>query len=223
MLCKQIPGFKTNHPGEGRCYLHGGMVNHELAPIEGVRAAVDRTPRALTGLAARAREIRESDDLLNLDNEIAVVKVIFSDQLRGYEAASKLWEAYMQRIESGAYDEGEEPVAPNTPEIDLKTLDTLSRLVKITLDARFARRHSIPIAELENVVNQIAMVFNRVCETYGMSNEARVAFKEGLELIQLSRLTDFQLDRAGGMKKSHVVDGDGSYSVHAASSAGGGA
>ena len=211
LTCMRVAGSGTNHPGVGRCDLHGGRHGGEPIP----KSVTNNLPMKFTGLLARAKEIRDSEDLLVVDNEIAVTKAYFEAQVKGFEDAERYYYKTLKDIESGVYDgaEGDDsviPPPPALPELDLKTLDTMVRLVKLAYDMRFARRFSIPISELENVASQIRTAFIEVCEKYVQDVELKrtlqAAFGDKIQNIQLSRKqADWQLDRAGG-ERSNMID-----------------
>lgn len=64
---------------------------------------------------------------------------------------------------------------------------------------QFARRFSIPIAELSQAVTQIGDGFNLIARKYGMPMEARMEFATLLQNLKLSRPMDVQLNHAGGI------------------------
>ena|SRR3990172_559873 len=71
--CERPAGWGTDHVGYGRCKLHGGSTpnhNKELATVDGLPLAVPKSLRA-------AAEIRKQDpELLSLDGEIAMLRVL---------------------------------------------------------------------------------------------------------------------------------------------------
>lgn len=61
--CRNRAGYKTDHPGEGRCHLHGGST-----PVKhGLYSKLDRYE-----LGDRIQELRENPQLTNLRDQIAV-------------------------------------------------------------------------------------------------------------------------------------------------------
>jgi hypothetical protein len=72
-----VPGFKTDHPGEGRCYLHGG-----LTPIKhGRYSRIKR--QAIRDLIA---EFDADPDPLNILPELAAARALFVDFVERYDA-----------------------------------------------------------------------------------------------------------------------------------------
>lgn len=74
--CSKAAGWRTPHPGEGRCYLHGG-----LTPVKHGRYS--------TVTHTRIRELiaqHEADpDPLNLLPEIAALRALFQDFIERYD------------------------------------------------------------------------------------------------------------------------------------------
>ena len=91
--CQNIAGKGTDHVGEGRCRFHGGAT-----PIKhGLYSKVRRTR-----LGQRMTEIENDPDLLNLETELALLKVLAEQNAQNYqkhEAALLAW----HRAESPAY------------------------------------------------------------------------------------------------------------------------
>ena len=69
-LCRYPAGFGTVHPGEGRCYLHGGTAQAGQAKV---LQAICANPE----MAHRALELLEDEDLLSARRELAVLKARF--------------------------------------------------------------------------------------------------------------------------------------------------
>jgi len=92
--CKNIAGKGTDHFGEGRCRLHGGAT-----PIKhGLYSRVRRTR-----LGKRIAEIENDPHILDLSQELAVLKVLAEQAVEAYqehEAALQSW----YRAESPLYN-----------------------------------------------------------------------------------------------------------------------
>ena len=74
--CHQVAGFRTEHVGEGRCFLHGG-----LTPIKHGRYSLIPRQRI-----ADLIELHEQDaDPLNLLPELAALRALFQDYIERYE------------------------------------------------------------------------------------------------------------------------------------------
>lgn len=198
--CMLRAGYDTDHKGSGACRRHGGGIGHaSLTTGEHSKFPERRLPKLLE----RAREIRDSDDLLVIDTEISVLKAVFEAEAQEYAEKYEQFAVLKAAIEAGDYDEeGAQKPVLNMPELDTETLNTMTRLIKVAYDMRFAKRFSVPVQELESIVAQILMSFNEVCELFGIGNDVKVAFAERLSQLHLSRQTDYQLERAGGVKRA---------------------
>lgn len=75
-FCRQPSGHRTNHPGEGRCWLHGG-----LTPVRHGRysSVVRREIQELI------RELEADPDPLNILPELLMVRALLADYLNRYE------------------------------------------------------------------------------------------------------------------------------------------
>jgi hypothetical protein len=80
-LCTLRAGWGTDHPGTGRCKLHGGKnkVKH------GLYSEVTRHR-----VADRVKELRDSDDLLELREQIALQAAIIQEYLAGLGQSEEL-------------------------------------------------------------------------------------------------------------------------------------
>lgn len=204
--CMLRAGYDTDHKGSGSCRRHGGN-NGRSAIVTGARSKYPE--RRLPTLLERAREIRDSDDLLVIDNEISILKAVFEAEAKEYAEKYEAFATLKDAIERGVYDDEDTPrPSLNMPEIDTETLNTMTRLIKLAYDMRFAKRFSVPVQELESIVAQILASFNEVCEKFGLSNEIKLEFAEKLSQLHLSRQTDFQLERAGGVRGRGKVIND---------------
>lgn len=74
--CGQQAGARTPHPGQGRCYLHGG-----LTPIKHGRYSSIKHERLRALIEAHASD----PDPLNILPELAAARALFQDYLERYE------------------------------------------------------------------------------------------------------------------------------------------
>jgi hypothetical protein len=114
--CLNVAGKGTDHLGEGRCRLHGGAT-----PIKhGLYSKVRRTR-----LGQRMAEIENDPDLLNLETELALLKVLAEQNAQNYqkhEAALLAW----HRAESTAYRkliETHDPVEVRDALLELRAIE----------------------------------------------------------------------------------------------------
>ena len=76
-LCRQAAGARTDHPGEGRCWLHGGAT-----PVKHGRYSTIRRARVAELIAEQDRD----PDPLDTLPEIRAVRALFVDYLERYDA-----------------------------------------------------------------------------------------------------------------------------------------
>jgi hypothetical protein len=93
--CRHPAGFRTDHVGEGRCYLHGGRT-----PIKSGRYSKVNRER-LGGLIA---EYEADPDPLNVLPELGAARALFVDFIERYDEwreALLLWHASFNTDEDG--------------------------------------------------------------------------------------------------------------------------
>jgi hypothetical protein len=180
-------GHRTDHPGVGRCWLHGGR-----APITtGTKSKVYATNLN----EAIARRVQDPD-LLTLDNEIAYMKILIGQLQEEYEGRD-------QEDESGETKK----LRVRLDQV-LDSLRTLNTMVTTAYNMRFAKRFSIPVTELKTILSQIATAFEIVAEKYAISNEARNEFALRLSGLKTTQPLDPQLDAAGKGSLNAIVPED---------------
>lgn len=97
-LCTRPAGWGTNHPGHGRCKLHGGVLAAGLVP---------RTPseNAPTRLQERHQQWLQNPNLLNLRHYLAWVSAVLEDFIEATEASRAMrqptFDLYL--VEKGEY------------------------------------------------------------------------------------------------------------------------
>lgn len=179
-------GFKTDHFGQGRCFRHGGKGSIKVNGIDtkAMRVTIDE----------RMAAALNDPNLLVMDAEIAQARVLWQIQFEHFSVEYEAFAEIMEQIDDGLFDNVAVADRPklNMPEMDTKALEVLNKLVKTGFEMSYARRHSIPLTELEGVMSQIGQLFELVADRYGLSNQARIDFVEGLSGIQVSRPRDNQ-------------------------------
>jgi hypothetical protein len=89
--CKNPKGFRTDHPGQGPCFLHGGMARI----THGRYSKIKR--RALAELI---QEYKEDPEILNMEPELATARALFEDYVNRYdeitEALIAWWQSYKE-------------------------------------------------------------------------------------------------------------------------------
>lgn len=78
--CGNAAGFKTDHPGEGRCHLHGGK-----SPVKHGRYARIKRPR----IRELIEEYRADPDPLNVLPEVELLRALITDFVERYDENSE--------------------------------------------------------------------------------------------------------------------------------------
>jgi len=93
--CSHWAGFRTDHPGQGRCWLHGGLTKKGKKMLQTQKEERERLRqlRSLTVEELAERFIRDQD-LINLDRDIGIAEAMLAkldkSQLENYPAAARL-------------------------------------------------------------------------------------------------------------------------------------
>ncbi len=204
--CMNRSGFKTPHVGEGRCFRHGGLGGRKKGGV------IDMKIMRST-FEERVEEYQNDPELLTLDREIAIVKVIIDAKLAAYSEQYEDWLRVQEQLDDPMFapEDGSIPELPPIPELSISELDQLNKLVRTAFEMKYARRHSIPIEELQSIIVQLAKNFNDVMEVVyrgiqGGEDARRVveiakeAFVQSLSELRMSRAYDPKLDRAAGVR-----------------------
>lgn len=78
--CSKVAGWRTPHPGQGRCYLHGGM-----SPIKHGRYSTIKRERIRELIATHEADA----DPLNILPEIAALRALFQEFIERYDENSE--------------------------------------------------------------------------------------------------------------------------------------
>jgi len=178
-FCKNKPGFKTDHPGEGRCYLHGGKT-----PIKhGRYSTLTNRPR----LAELMQTLGAEKNPLDLIPELLMLRALVYEYIdrhgaledavlawhashtTGYTEAVKLWREQLAQWteEKDLGQEGEPPPIPIPQDFDHRPrqlpdiLNVGSFLDKIGgMVERIQKRESeqkVSLTDLNRVLEQLGV------------------------------------------------------------------
>lgn len=180
--CKRPAGWGTDHPGEGRCKLHGGGAQKPSPAYLEVNAS-PRLRELIDGYSTDA-------DLLNLSKDLARMRAIVHDYIErhdqitgaliawhashtsGYQEAVALWREqltlYLDAVNASGHEPTMDPPAPPIPEHfeskprqlpDLATavglIDKIGGMVE-RIQKREGER-SISLAEVDRVLNELGL------------------------------------------------------------------
>lgn len=121
--CTQPAGSRTDHPGEGRCWLHGGAT-----PIRHGRYSTISRER----LRDLVDQYREDPDPLDLTAELAVARSLLHNYL---EREEELQEAFL-KWNTERMAEGKKPHRPPSLEDAIGLVSEISKIVKRIEDIR---------------------------------------------------------------------------------------
>lgn len=141
--CQMKAGFRTDHPGTGRCYLHGGRA--------GMPIITGEYSKKLTSTLQEEYEKIVNDPLmLNMTAELAIMKTIFGDLLKriGDDIASNkdVWVEYTSK---GT------PVVSTAVKSLMGMMDTMSRMYQRIVDAEAKSAEQLTLKQIYAVVSQI--------------------------------------------------------------------
>jgi hypothetical protein len=166
--CKQALGARTDHPGVGRCWLHGGDT-----PVKhGMRSVVHKTR-----LADLIEKHLQNPDPLNLLPEVAQLRAFAEDlmnrwdEIYGPDGALLAWhESYNVRLGK----DGEElPVAPKPRQLpDFSAVSTVVDRVGAMVDR--IQKHKaegiITLETLHRVLRQHGIAFVEAVRAIGIDD-----------------------------------------------------
>lgn len=89
--CRQAAGARTDHPGQGRCWLHGGA-----SPVKHGRYSQIQRPR----ISALIEAFAEDPDPLNLAPEVAALRAIVVDFIERWDETTEALLAWYQSWEA---------------------------------------------------------------------------------------------------------------------------
>ena len=170
--CNNTAGFKTDHVGEGRCFLHGGAKGSGRPIIHGRRS------KKLKSLRQEIDEAKRDPELLDVTEQIALLKVILNRQIERQddydEAYAGSVSEWLDRIETGDWEAEEPPVPAGF--ISGETVRLLVQVQKTAFDMRYQKRYSVSIEEVGHIVLGIAEEFQRIGKKYQLPAEAGSEF-----------------------------------------------
>lgn len=175
--CQNAAGFRTDHHGQGKCFLHGGA-----SPIKhGIYSSIQRYK-----LADRINELKTDPELLTLLSEVALLKALTEDLVTRWEDIFGPEGALMTWWMNGREQKKRPP--PNMP--DFLTIGVMVEKVVHAVDViqKHQQGKSITIATL-----------NRVLEQFGVEVVAAVQ-EAKLDAAQSTRVLEIIERRWGAIK-----------------------
>lgn len=144
-LCSKAAGWRTDHPGQGKCYFHGGAT-----PIKsGVYSGIQRP-----GLREKIDKFAQHEDPYNLEPELALLRAFVEDLIERWDAIYGEDGALLAWHES--FNIGEAVPKPRQlPDFTAVTtvVDRVGKMVERI--QKFKAESTISLATLNRVVEQL--------------------------------------------------------------------
>lgn len=157
-LCQQPKGYKTPHPGDGKCWLHGG-----LTPIKhGLQSLIQHGR-----LKDMVRKIEELDHaVMDLEPEAILMRALTFDFVNRYDDFRDQLETWYNMIDQDNRDNDRKlpPVPRKYPEITdaAPILEGISRIVERM--HKIQREGSITLDVFRGVMTQMGMIVAKYVE-----------------------------------------------------------
>jgi hypothetical protein len=148
--CKLPAGFRTDHLGEGRCYLHGGRAGRPM--VHGLYS------KKMTSTVKEEYEKLVNDPaLIDLHAEFAFTKTVmgnFMDSIKDKLESNQFWTQYNK-------DGIKEPSAE--AKMLMNILETMSRLFVRITDAESKSENTLNMKQVYGILTQIKYAMEVTC------------------------------------------------------------
>lgn len=160
-LCTYKAGYKTDHPGIGRCYLHGGCSPSHAGRYSTVK---------LTSLRELIAQFERDPDPLNVLPELAAMRALFQDFIDRYTTWSTALLAWYEDSVRGGNSERPRQILDISDAA--KLLAEATKIVERVERIRAANAISRP--DLARVLTEMARVVERYVMDPAFTPEARL-------------------------------------------------
>lgn len=170
--CENIAGFRTDHPGSGRCYLHGGR-----SPIKhGMYSKIEHSR-----LGELVAAHRENPDPFNLLPELALLRAILEDLVERWESIYGPDGALLAWHESYKLGEMSSPKPRQLP--DFASLSSVADRVGGMVERiqRLRREQSLSVVTLHRVVEQLGAEVVEAIRDVGCDQDTTARLLEVIE------------------------------------------
>jgi len=155
--CRHRAGFRTDHEGTGRCYLHGGRAGNK--PVHGLYSK-----KMKGALSEEISKLANDPDLLNMKEELAVMKSILAKFLE--LAQGNLDSDTKEFFISGKYSVkgdfiGYEMSAES--KTLLSFIEQSSKLYHRIIDSEQKMAKQFDIRYVYAIINQLGMIMDDRC------------------------------------------------------------
>ncbi len=149
--CKMPAGFRTDHVGEGRCYLHGGRAGKPIT--HGMYSK-----KLGSTLKAEYDKMVTDPNLLDLHGELAFVKTMmgnFIDSIQSLlDGGVNIWVAH---------DRFDTPIMSPQAKALIKLLETITKLFRNISDVENSNKNNLNIKQVYNIIQQISFAMGESC------------------------------------------------------------
>jgi hypothetical protein len=191
--CRNVPGYKTDHLGTGRCYLHGGASAGRPIVTGLYSKKLD------SNLQTEFDKLVKDPALIDLYSELALTKVFVSQLLNSLRANMLSIEGLdedevnemddEQVIKKGnwmiQYSNKSESYVPSA-ELNsfIKIMEMTRKIYKDIVDAETKSMNTLTIRHVYNIISQIK---NQMADTCGMC-PVRTEIGKRLQQIRIASL-----------------------------------
>lgn len=149
-LCQQPKGYKTHHPGDGKCWLHGG-----LTPIKhGLNSLIQHG--RLRDLIQKIKELDQTT--MDLEPEVILMRAMVIDFVNRYDDFVDALMTWYNAIDEKNKAADLPPIPRRYPELEdaAKLIEGTSRIVERM--HKVQREGSITLDVFRSVMTQMGMI-----------------------------------------------------------------
>jgi len=173
--CRNPAGFKTSHPGTGRCHLHGGCGGRP--PAHGGLYA----PEFKQTIAEKAEAIRQHPELYSLTAEFVLVKAMIASVLDALPEDPREWfEDGMDTIDGKRTRIGPDNMAKIRALITLQ--DSTRKTYKTMVEAEQRAKTTLSFHDLMALLEQIREIIDGVCKDCPFRQKIKEGILVGLRV-----------------------------------------
>jgi len=135
-ICRHIKGFKTDHPGVGRCFLHGGLTKAGKERLAQMKEARKKQPSPFETMSIDelAEHYAKDPDILNLSRDIGIA------------------EALLHRIDKDS---------PENWTTVSRLIDTITKAKRAKFEIEKERRYVLPVADVQRIVQLLFTLISK--------------------------------------------------------------
>lgn len=173
LRCKNLAGFKTDHPGEGRCFSHGGNAKMKSGGV---------SPYAKHRLGPKIKEHAQNPDPLNLLPEVAILRAYAEDWLDRYDEIFGPEGALLAWHESFKNPDAKFEAKP-TQIIDVSYITNLIDRIGVMADRihRQQQQTGVPLAAVGKIYAQMGEGVMLAALEIGLDEKTRTDLLDAIE------------------------------------------